>query len=42
MSSLEMLVSLTSLALALLAIHTKRIYTDAMDEMLSEQSLRRA
>ncbi len=32
-----MLVALTSLALVGLAIHTKRIYMNAMKEMLSEQ-----
>jgi hypothetical protein len=37
----DMLVALTSLALALLAVHTKRIYTDAMKEMLSERPLPR-
>jgi hypothetical protein len=37
----DMLFTLTAFALALLAVHTKRIYTDAMKEMLSERPLPR-
>lgn len=35
----SMLTGLTSLAMVFLAIHTKRIYANAMKEMLSEQPL---
>jgi hypothetical protein len=35
-----MLTALTSLAMIALAIHTKRIYADAMQAMLSETAMR--